>query len=754
MNMPIARPPVELARLRSLFSPTSIAVVGASESSSWARWLFNSLELPGRDAIKVIPVNPNRATVFGRPTIPSLEKLDAPVDLAFIMTPAATVAGMLEDVARAGVRNAVALASGFAEEGEAGRARQEQLAQAAHRLGITLLGPNTTGFANVRANAVPWAVAVSPPLLAGPVAGVFESGSITRAAFEFAQAHAIGTSLWVSVGNAAVVSTMDIIDYLLEDDTTRCIALFLESVRDPARFMAVAQRALAMGKPIVAMKTGRSAAGSRAGEAHTGALATNDAVVDAAMRQSGVVRAHSIEELLVTAGLFGYSPRLPKGRRMGVVTSSGGGCSVVADLAQDYGLELPAFSDATAQRMKELLPPYATLVNPLDVTGAGNSAPRKRPSKAEDDLLEIAAADGGFDFMFSLMNASFLATRPAQASPAPGGQSAAGDANNKPSPLPPIDRRLEILGGIVKDAPVPVFLASSTCLDVAPEQRNLLMGSGIHLLAGVDLAMLSLRHACWWVDAKNALAGTATQPQAAQSAAAGKTQSADAFPGGGTWPEDVGRALLERHGVPMVPASLVTSAQDARAAASRFGTSLAVKICSAEIPHKTDIGGVRLNVSPDDAPAAYQAVCDAAAARVPEARVRGVLVSPMRPPGTELLVGVTRDPAFGKILTVAMGGIWVEILKDASIRVLPVGRQDVKAMLQELKGSAVLFGARGGEAADADQLADVILSIVAAADSVGSALEALEVNPLRIRGRSAEGLDIMVSTTRPNEAQA
>ena len=735
------------ARLRAFFSPRSIAVLGASEKSSWSRWLFNSLDLPGQGAVRATPVNPNSPTVFGRKAAASLREVEGPIDLAFIMTPAAKAAGMLEDVAAAGIRNAIVLASGFAEAGEEGLAQQVHLGATARRLGITMLGPNTTGFANVAARAVPWAVAVSPPLLAGPVAGVFESGSITRASFEFAQAHAIGASLWVSVGNAACVSTMDIAEYLLEDESTRCIALFLESMKEPTRFKSIAQRALAIGKPIVAMKTGRSAAGSRAGQAHTGALATDDAIVDAAMKQFGVVRVASIEELVVTAGLFGYSKRLPQGRRMGVVTSSGGGCSLIADRAEEYRIDLPAFSEATQLQMKEILPPYATLVNPLDVTGAGNSRARARATKAEDDLLEIAARDGGFDFMFSLMNASFLAARPAKPFAEPSTVAARGAADDQPTPLVPIDSRLAILGKIVADAPAPVFLASSTCLDIAPEQRDMLMRAGIHLLAGVELAMLALKHACWWRQQMAAARAAHEEPARTRTAAALSPQPGLTPPHpGGNWPEDLGRELLERHGVPIVPARLVSSRKTAAAAASEFNVPLAVKICAAEIAHKTDVGGVRLNVPVAGAADAFDNVCQAAAERAKGATVRGVLVSPMRAAGTELLVSITADPLFGNVLTLAIGGTWVEILKDASIRLLPVTHGEVKDMIAQLRGAPLLFGARGSEAADADQLADVVLGIVAAAESLGSSLQALEVNPLRVSGRSVEALDVLVCT--------
>jgi acetate---CoA ligase (ADP-forming) len=728
---------VSPSRLRAFFSPRSMAVVGCSESSSWARWLLNSIELPGRDAMTVIPVNPNRSHVFGKRAVPSLSALPHPVDLAFIMTPAHTVEAILEEVASAGIRNAVVLASGFADAGAEGRQRQERLAARAAELNVTLLGPNTTGFVNVAAGAAPWAVAVSPPLLAGPVAGVFESGSITRAAFEFAQAHAIGTSLWVSVGNGSLVSTMDILEYLLEDDATRAIILFLESLREPERFKRLAQQASERGKPIVAMKTGRSDIAKRAGQAHTGALATDDAIVDAAMRQYGVVRAHSLEELIATAGLFAYSPRLPSGRRMGVVTSSGGGCSIVADRAEEDGLLLPSYAPATLERLAERLPPYATLSNPLDVTGAGNTIDRGRPTKAEDDLLEIAAADPGIDFMFSLMNASFLAARTSNTNTnTPGVVRPAGTVD---AVSVPTEGRLGILGEIVANSPVPVFLASSTCLDIGASQREMLMQSGIHLLPGVELAMTALGHACWWTEQRRRQVGARTEaPTPAEV-------PADVCWGGDTWPEDLGRSLLSAHGVPVVPAVLVTSAESARAAAQRFGGPVAVKVCSAEIAHKSDVGGVKLNVSPTEAGVAFDEILRSVSLRAPHAAVRGCLVSPMRGSGVELLVSVTADPTLGKVLTLALGGVWVEALNDASIRLLPVERDDVRTMLSELRGKQLLMGGRGTTLTDLERLVDAVLGIARTATHLGARLQTLEVNPLLVRGAEIEVLDVLIS---------
>jgi acyl-CoA synthetase (NDP forming) len=447
-------------------------------------------------------------------------------------------------------------------------------------------------------------------------------------------------------------------------------------------------------------------------------MATDDAVVDAAFRQAGLVRLESIEELVSTAGLFGYSRRLPAGRRMGVVTSSGGGCNIIADLAAANGIQLPPWEESTRERLAEQLPPFASILNPLDTTGFGHARARPRPTKAEDDLMEIAVDDGGIDFMFSMMT------------PLP---------DERPDDPSFIESRMRIIGEISAASPVPVFLSSNTCLDVTPYAQSLLAENELFLLPGVDLAMSSLGHVVRWVEQRDALL------------AAGRADSDgftyDASPVAATWAEDEGRDLLAAAGVPVVPARLVRSAAEAADAALELGGRVVLKICSRDVAHKSDVGGVVVGVEGAEAAArAYDQVIDAVAAAAPVAGVRGVLVSPMRDPGQELLVGITADPTFGPVLAVGLGGIWVETLQDTSLRVLPVDRDGVRQMIDELQGVALLKGARGTDAVDLDALGDVIVAISRAATGVGPTLDTLEVNPLRISSAGIEALDVLVTT--------
>jgi acyl-CoA synthetase (NDP forming) len=708
-------------RIGALLGARSIAIVGASDTSSWAVNLMRSIELGG-GVSSVHLVHPRYPILFDRSTVPTLPDLSAPVDLAFVMVAPDRVPGILNDAAAAGVKNVVILAAGYGEAGDEGRRKQDDLLRQAEDLDLTLLGPNTIGFINGTLGVSPWAVAMHHAPVAGPVSAVFESGSMSRATYEYAQAHAVGISNWVSLGNSAVMNTLDVLEYLIEDDATKAIALFLETVRDPERFLPLAHRALEADKPIVVYKAGRSEEGMRAAMAHTGAMATNDAVVDQAFRQAGIVRVESLEELVSTVGLFGYTRRRPSGRRMGVVTSSGGGCNVIADLALKQSLSLPAWSEATAAKLHEQLPPFAQILNPLDTTGYGHARARPRPTKAEDDLMELAAEDEGIDFMFTMM-----------------------------TPLPPvrpddptfIESRMEIIGGIARDSRVPILFSSNTNLDVTDYARQLLHDNDVHLLPGVDLAMASIGYMMNWIDQRDRVLGR--EPVAPlPSTIRGDLPT-------GAWDELEGRLLLAEHGVPMVPARLATTAIEALKAAEEFGVPVALKVCSRDIPHKSDVGGVALAVEgPEAVAAAFDSVLRASKAAAPVAEVRGVLVSPMREPGLEMLIGVTTDPTFGPVLTVGLGGIWVEVLKDSTLRVLPVGGPEIKEMLEELRGAPLLKGSRGTNPVDLDALSDVILSISRAALQLGPTLDALEVNPLRITAQGIEALDVLVSTGGAN----
>ena len=702
-----ARQLVTPQRLAEFFAPRSIAMVGASEASGWSRFIVAASAAVGYEG-PLLPVHPRHETVFGRPVVRSLRDLNEPADLAFILAPTQAVAQVIEDAGAAGVRNAVVLASGYRESGSAGRALEDDLVAAAARHGIMLLGPNTLGFLNTAAKAAPFGLTVPLPLAAGPVGIALQSGALSSALLAFARSHAIGVSTLASLGNEAMITTADVVDYLVADEQTKVICLFLEEIGDLATFSAAAQRADEAGKPIVALKVGASQAGQQAALAHTGAIAGDDAVADAVLRQLNIIRVDSIESLLTTAALLGYH-RWPNGRRMGVLTASGGACDIIADRASAEGIEIPPFAAETTAAIAAHLPSFAAARNPLDVTGYVLANARTSLLTAIDYALDAALEDPGLDF---ILHTGF--TVPEARPPDPAGKL--------------LDDRFAWLADRVRSAPIPVIPVSLTCTDVSGYARELLGAQGINLIGGVELGAQALGNALRWLDGRGTVRPLAGLPDAPGAPAE-------------AWSEARGRDLLAGAGLPVVPGRLVNSADDAAAAARELGTPVALKINSALITHKSDVGGVLLSLSGDAAVrAGYEQVVAAAAAH---GGGPDVLVTAMRDGGIEVLAGVTMDPGFGPVLAVGLGGVFVEVLRDASLRVLPAGPREVRRMLGELKALPLLQGARGGVPADLDALALVIAGLAELAGSV-EGLQALEVNPLWVRGSQIEALDVLV----------
>jgi len=718
-NYQASRALVTPARLRSFFAPKSIAMVGASDNSGWGRFIVTSCLTTGF-AGPVIPVHPKAKTAFGRPVVPNLRDLDEPVDLAFILAPLPAVETVLDDMGATGVKNAIVLASGYREVGGEGVRLEDSMVARAVANDVTVLGPNCLGFLNAHTRSAPYALTLPPPLAAGPVGIVLQSGALASVVLAFTKAHNIGLSILTSVGNESMMKTTDVLEYLIEDEATKVIALFLEEIGDPVRFARMAERADAAGKPIVALKVGSSPLGQEAALAHTGSVAGDDAVIDAALRQLNVIRVTSLEALLSTAALLGYN-RWPGGRRMGVLTASGGACDIIADTASAGGIEIPAFSAETSAAIAPHLPPFASAKNPLDVTGYGlaNMGSGGNALSAIDYALDAAVKDPNLDFVLY-------------------------SGLNLPDARPPdeamatrLEERVAMVAEKIKTSPIPVIPIGSTCVDVGNWGRELLARHQLSVLPGMDVGLGALGKALRWLENRGtagigdvaATAGTAVAP--ARS---------------GPWSEAESRELLTAAGVPVVPGGLARSADEAVAIAQRVGLPVALKICSAQITHKSDIGGVTLGLSSEaEVRAAYAKVADAGAA-VPDATVDGVLVTPMRGSGVELLAGVTVDPTFGPVLAVGLGGVWVEVLKDTSLRVLPVDADEVKRMLGELRGGALLRGARGSKPANLDAVAAAIAGIGRTALSLGGALRALEVNPLWVNGDQVEALDVLVIT--------
>jgi acetate---CoA ligase (ADP-forming) len=708
-------PLVTPGRLGEFFTPRSIAVVGASDTSGWTRFIVESSVVAGFTG-PLIPVHPRHPLVFGQPTVPSLRDLNEPVDLAFILVPTQAVQTVLDDAGAAGIRNVIVLASGFREAGAAGLALEDRLAASAASRGITMLGPNCLGFLHAHARAAPFALRVPPPLRPGPVGIALQSGALASVVLAFARARAIGVSLLATLGNEAMIGINDVLRYLVADADTRVVCLFLEEIRDFEDFARVADSASQAGKPIVALKVGSSPAGQQAALAHTGSVAGDHAVASAALRQLNIIQVSSIEELLCTGAVLGYY-RWPRGRRMGVVTASGGACDIIADRATAQGIEIPQFDAQTVAAITPHVPPFAAVRNPLDVTGYVLANQRTSALTPVDYALDAAVTDPGLDFVL-FSGVTIPDVRPADKVTAA-----------------VIEERTAWLTRCTASAPIPVIPIGSTCVDVAGYAREVLDRHGVHLLGGIEIGLAALGNALRWLERRE-------QPRPARH----RRVPAYRAGSGGPWPETRARELLMAFGIPLVPAELARSADEAVLAARRIGVPAALKICSAQIPHKSDVGGVALGLGTDaEIRAAYQRV-RAAGRRVPGALIEGVLVTAMRTTGVELLAGVTVDPSFGPVLAVGLGGIWVEVLADTALHLLPVGPPEVKRMLGELKGAPLLRGARGGPAADLDVLAEVITRVTDAAASLGSALRALEINPLWVNGAQVEALDVLVVT--------
>jgi acetate---CoA ligase (ADP-forming) len=703
-------------RLTSLVRPRSVALVGASDKSTFSALAYRNLVEFGLES-RTYLVNRRGAITHGRPSVTSCAQIGEPVDVAYLMVPQAATLEALDDAAAAGIRNACVLSSGYAEAGEAGRAAQAELIARADALGMVLLGPNHLGFANF-VDGVPVCSVPGLPRVPGPVALLSQSGASSAAMLEFASMVNVGLSYLVTLGNEAMITAGHVLDFLVDDPGTRAVAVFMETVRDPAVFRHAARRAARAGKAIVVLKAGSSALSAQTAVAHTGALVGDHRVIDSVFADLGVIRVDSIEDMLITAGAAAALGRLAR-PGIGIVSISGGACDIVADRAEDLGAALPELTAPTRDALAGIMPAYGTVQNPLDVTGAAIIDPT-----IFTRAVQAISADPGIGVVGVINTLPWAAADPAR----------------------PFYGQVfvDAIGAGMRAASCPTVYINQVMQPISDHTRASMEHGGVpYVIPGLRQAVVAMRNVAWWSDATRTAADRAAEGPAAAPVpvpAAGERR--------GRWSEAAARRLLSDAGVPVVPARLVSSADDAVQAAAGLGGHLAVKVVSADIVHKSDIGGVRLNVPAGEAAVrqAYLAVTAAAASAHPAAAA-DVLISPMRTGGVELLVGVIADPLWGPMLAVAVGGVFVEVLQDSALAPLPVTPAQARRMLGSLRGRALLDGVRGGVPADLAALSAVITRIGDLAVALGEDLESLEVNPLWVDGARIEALDAVVTWT-------
>jgi acyl-CoA synthetase (NDP forming) len=711
--------------LTPFFRPRSIAIIGASDDKTRIRGrILDQLVRSGyRGGIH--PIHPTHREIQGLAAFATVGEAPGPIDLALIAIPAESVPGMLLDCAAAGIRSAMVFSSGFAEEeGGANRELQEQVRTIARDHGMAVAGPNSVGMLNI---AEPIAATFSPaidfaalPALHADTASrrigiISQSGGLGFALFNRGLKRPLAFSTIVNTGNEADLDACDMLDYMLDDERTQVILMFIETIRRGRRFMALAERALELGKPIVVAKIGRSKAGSRAAASHTASLTGSDQIYDAVFRRLGVIRADDQEDMLDIAAGCTLCPA-PAGRRVGIVTISGGVGGWMSDTLEGHGLDVPEFSAALQQRIRRFLPSYGAAFNPIDVTAQAMQNDHRLQSVA---TLEAADEVDAVVVVSSLVADTRLTQEKTE------------------------------LAAIVARRRKPVMFYSYPLPSDANRATLAEIGVPCYTnLRGPALALAALHaHATARRETMRHQAPSDITPD--REAVTALLDAADA-----TLCEYEAQAVLRQYGIATPPSHLVTSAADAVAAAEAIGYPVALKIQSPDIPHKTESGGIVLALADAaSVTAAYDAMMVRVMAEQPAARLHGVLVQAMARPGLEIIAGTIDDETFGPLLTVGFGGIHVEVLRDAAATPLPVDAVTADGLLDRLRGAAMLGPLRGAPARDRAALAALLTRLARLAADFAGRIASIDLNPILLYsdGDGLAVVDALILHHRPSE---
>ena len=715
--------------LRPLFAPASIAVVGASPRS----WIAGTV----RDNLRVMNsetrchfVNPKYEELHDQPCYPSLAELPERPDIVVVAVNPLRAGPITADAAAAGVPAVIIPGGGVVEGGEAAAAMQDEVGRIAREHGLALVGPNCMGVIDLVANSATYIGDVSPYLPRGGVAGIAQSGSVTDAFVH--SGNRAGFSRIISCGSEVVLDICDYLAYCLDDPETTSVILFVEGFKRPERFLALADRALELGKPIMAVKVGHSEQAQAAAMAHSGSLAGEARVTDAALDAAGVIRCRDLDELLETAelveGVRRTGRRVGRGRT-GVVTVSTGEASLIADLVPRTGVDLPPIPEGARSAILEALPTMGYIGNPLDPWGASD------PATAYGAVFEALAESAAYDVLVLVHDFPYrsLPSEVATANEVTRGLLAA------------VEERGTIL-------PVYVSLTSG---EPPPETMALLetSGGGAPILRGAVEAFRAIAQVATW-EGRHAerLAGAPWRPGWPELAMDRTSYGLGPDVGAGAGDDaTLARTALSerdsllvvgRSGIPVIDATPVLDAGTAVVVARRLGRPVALKVEAVGLTHKSDIGGVVLGLQGDDAVyAAALALFEGARRRGLE--VRGLLVEPMVAAGTELILGMRRDPQFGPVVLVGLGGVLAEFLDDVAIRLAPIGHETAMAMLDDLRGAVLLTGVRGRAGVDRAAVARMLVALGDLGLERPDIAE-IDLNPVIASPRGAIAVDALV----------
>ena len=699
------QPRTDLSRF---LNPRGIAVVGVSNDpgriGGQALRLLTDFGYPG----KVYPVNPKYRDIKGLACYPDLAAVPQPCDVALIALSAPNVAGAIEHCGRAGIPFALVLSSGFAEVGEAGRSLQNQLVAAARAAGVRVVGPNCLGLLNLRDSARIGfgGTAQLKTLKPGPMAMVTQSGGFGFGVMAAAAHYGVGCSYAVSSGNEADLTLLDWVADLIERPEVEIVVAFMEGVDDGRRLIEIGERALELGKPILAWKVGNTDIGARAATSHSARMTAGYALYRAAFRRGGLIEIRDVDDLIDVAKAFAIG-KLPRGNRVGVLTLSGGAGVLLADRCVEEGLQLPQLADATTRRLRETLVEFASVGNPVDATAHGYNDNFTSYRTA----IELVLGDPNVDQVVARV---------------PRGRAAG-----------PWSRALvDMLRGTDK----PVILNWPTSPDDNGEVLTWLEENKVPCILGAGRAVHALAALTDFASKRDQhlKEGRRTFQRVVAR------QALDLPAGPGTLGEHRSKQMLRRYGIPAVSEMLLSAEAVEALTAAPFPFPVAVKIESPDVPHKTEAGAVRLGVQ--DLAGLKQAAREVVAAarkHHPDARIEGILVQEMAT-GLEVIVGAVNDATFGPTVAFGLGGIFTELLRDVTHRFAPFGTDAARSMIGEIKGAALLTGYRGRPALDVAALADALARVSQLIADHADRIAEIDVNPLFVREKGVFAADALI----------
>jgi acetyl coenzyme A synthetase (ADP forming)-like protein len=690
--------------LETFFNPKSVAVVGASRApEKLGHAVLANLQEGGFPG-QLYPINPKAGEILGLPAFASVLDIPGPVDLAVIVIPYSFVPAALEECGQKGIPAVVVISAGFREAGREGLERERELIDITKKYNMRLIGPNCLGVIDTGAPLNASFAAGMPP--GGPIAFMSQSGALGTAVLDMAMAGRIGFSKFVSLGNKADVSEIDLLEAWGDGEDSRVILIYVEGVPDGQKFIQVA-RQVTRHKPVVAIKSGVTASGSRAVSSHTGSLAGSEAAYKAAFRQAGIIRAPSMESLFDYARAFAYQPLL-NGNYVGIVTNAGGPGILATDALERAGLTIPRLSSETVEALTDYLPGAASVANPVDVLG---DALADRYEKA----IHVVLADPRVDGLIVIVT---------------------------PQAMTEIEETAHAVGRMARESDKPVL--------------GCFMGEA-RIKAGIDvLWQYGVPNYPFPERAANALAAMRDYRRERERPVVEVKQSVTCIPrvrelfdrvrseGRVSIGDAEAWTILECYGFTIPQSRLVETPEEAVEVAEEIGYPVVLKLASPDILHKTDVGGVKLNLgSPGDVQDAFDLIVYRAGRYVPGARIWGCQVQQMSPPGREVLIGMSRDPQFGPLVAFGLGGIYVEALKDVAFRVAPFSRQEADEMIREIRSYPLLEGVRGEPPADHEAMVDALLRISQLVTDFPEIVE-LDINPLMVfdEGRGAMALDM------------